>query len=237
MFEHQKNHIERITNHLKRGWRDYIIAEACQLGGMHCTACIPSRQVVEWAAVELCLRHPFLANLCTHHPYSSITITITPKFPGLGQAVRRLQFFQRRLWETHAKSAPRAASQVGFLDASHPTMLVPMDANSALCAIVGMTMLESPYWCIIEAQNYLKLFFIFFSFIIWAPTPCIQGLDHQLPTSMVHSLHCTASSSMEHDGRYFKIFLRYSYDISQIIESSLLSINKHLSNIYMFSSP
>lgn len=27
-FEHQKNHIERITNHLKRGWRDYIIAEA-----------------------------------------------------------------------------------------------------------------------------------------------------------------------------------------------------------------
>eukprot|EP00435_Cladocopium_sp_Y103_P013669 s2533_g3.t1 len=27
MFEHQKNHIERITNHLKRGWRDYIIAE------------------------------------------------------------------------------------------------------------------------------------------------------------------------------------------------------------------
>ncbi|CAE7267116.1 unnamed protein product [Symbiodinium natans] len=28
MFEHQKNHIERITTHLKRGWRDYIIAEA-----------------------------------------------------------------------------------------------------------------------------------------------------------------------------------------------------------------
>ncbi|CAJ1411101.1 unnamed protein product [Effrenium voratum] len=27
MFEHQKNHIERITTHLKRGWRDYIIAE------------------------------------------------------------------------------------------------------------------------------------------------------------------------------------------------------------------
>ncbi|CAE7401069.1 unnamed protein product, partial [Symbiodinium sp. CCMP2456] len=27
MFEHQKSHIERITNHLKRGWRDYIIAE------------------------------------------------------------------------------------------------------------------------------------------------------------------------------------------------------------------
>lgn len=30
MFEHQKNHIERITTHLKRGWRDYIIAEADQ---------------------------------------------------------------------------------------------------------------------------------------------------------------------------------------------------------------
>lgn len=27
MFEHQVNHRERITNHLKRGWRDYIIAE------------------------------------------------------------------------------------------------------------------------------------------------------------------------------------------------------------------
>lgn len=64
------------------------------------------------------------------HIHPSPSPSITPKFPGLGQAVRRLQFFQRRLWETHAKSAPRTASQVGFLDASPPTMLVPMDANS-----------------------------------------------------------------------------------------------------------
>ena len=81
MFEHQKNHIERITNHLKRGWRDYIIAEACQLGGEALHAKPPMganeqllKRVVSGTLFWLAFatpNHPS-SPIFTHHPFVQV---------------------------------------------------------------------------------------------------------------------------------------------------------------------